>query len=44
VLLGGVSRRLAAEAHCPVIVLPRGVESPLEALIAEAPGAATAGS
>ena len=34
VLLGGVSRRLAAEAHCPVIVLPRGVESALEALIA----------
>jgi nucleotide-binding universal stress UspA family protein len=36
VLLGGVSRRLAAEAQCPVIVLPRGVESSLEALIAEA--------
>jgi nucleotide-binding universal stress UspA family protein len=33
VLLGGVSRRLAAEAHCPVVVLPRGVESSLEALI-----------
>ena len=44
VVLGGVSRRLAAEAHCPVIVLPRGVESALEALLAEAPGAATAGS
>ena len=44
VLLGGVSRRLAAEAHCPVIVLPRGVESALEALIAEAPGAAAGGS
>jgi nucleotide-binding universal stress UspA family protein len=44
VLLGGVSRRLAAEAQCPVIVLPRGVASPLEALIAELPGAATAGS
>jgi nucleotide-binding universal stress UspA family protein len=43
VLLGGVSRRLAAESHCPVVVLPRGVESSLEALIAEAPGAATAG-
>jgi nucleotide-binding universal stress UspA family protein len=42
VLLGGVSRRLAAEARCPVIVLPRGVESALEALIAEAPGGATA--
>jgi nucleotide-binding universal stress UspA family protein len=36
VLLGGVSRRLAAEAHCPVIVLPRGVASSLEALIGEA--------
>ncbi len=31
VVLGGVSRRVAAEAHCPVIVLPRGVESPLAA-------------
>ena len=39
VLLGGVSRRVVAEAHCPVIVLPRGVEAPLEALLAEAPGA-----
>jgi nucleotide-binding universal stress UspA family protein len=36
VLLGGVSRRVVAEAHCPVIVLPRGVEAPLEALVAEA--------
>jgi nucleotide-binding universal stress UspA family protein len=44
VLLGGVSRRLAAEAHCPVIVLPRGVASSLEALIAESPGAAAGGS
>ena len=44
VLLGGVSRRLAAEAHCPVIVLPRGVASSLEALVAEAPGAASAGT
>ena len=39
VLLGGVSRRVAAEAHCPVIVLPRGVESPLQALMSGAPGA-----
>jgi nucleotide-binding universal stress UspA family protein len=39
VLLGGVSRRVAADAHCPVIVLPRGVEAALEALVAEAPGA-----
>jgi hypothetical protein len=27
VLLGGVSRRLMVEAHCPVIVVPRGVEA-----------------
>jgi nucleotide-binding universal stress UspA family protein len=40
VLLGGVTRRLTAEAHCPVIVLPRGVTSSLEALSATAPGAA----
>jgi nucleotide-binding universal stress UspA family protein len=39
VLLGGVSRRVAAEASCPVIVLPRGVESSLQSLMAEAPGA-----
>jgi nucleotide-binding universal stress UspA family protein len=35
VLLGGVSRRVAAEARCPVIVLPRGVGASLEALLAE---------
>ena len=40
VLLGGVSRRLTAEAQCPVIVLPRGVTSSLEALMATSPGAA----
>src|SRR3954452_21909834 len=39
VLLGGVSRRVAADAHCPVIVLPRGVESPMQALMSAAPGA-----
>ena len=44
VLLGGVSRRLAAEAQCPVIVLPRGVTSSLEALVAETPGTASASS
>jgi nucleotide-binding universal stress UspA family protein len=33
VLLGGVSRRVAAEAHCPLIVLPRGVPASLEALV-----------
>jgi nucleotide-binding universal stress UspA family protein len=38
VLLGGVSRRLAADGRCPVIVLPRGVEASLEALMAETPG------
>jgi nucleotide-binding universal stress UspA family protein len=37
VLLGSVSRHVATEAHCPVIVLPRGVEASLEALLAEAP-------
>jgi nucleotide-binding universal stress UspA family protein len=37
VLLGSVSRDLATEAHCPVIVLPRGVEASLESLLAEAP-------
>jgi nucleotide-binding universal stress UspA family protein len=37
VLLGGVSRRIAAEAHCPVMVLPRGVESPLLALTSAEP-------
>jgi nucleotide-binding universal stress UspA family protein len=33
VLLGSVSHRLAAEAHCPVLVLPRGVSAPLDALL-----------
>jgi nucleotide-binding universal stress UspA family protein len=40
VLLGGVSRRVAAEAHCPVIVLPRGADTPLADLLGE--GAASA--
>jgi nucleotide-binding universal stress UspA family protein len=35
VLLGGVSRRVTAEAHCPVIVLVREAERGLEALIGE---------
>ena len=39
VLLGGVSRRLAADARCPVVVLPRDVKDSLEALMAETPGA-----
>lgn len=40
VLLGGVSRRVATAAQCPVIVLPRGVHASLEALQAEVPGGA----
>jgi nucleotide-binding universal stress UspA family protein len=40
VLLGGVSRRGVTEAHCPVIILPRGVEASLEALMAGAGQAA----
>jgi nucleotide-binding universal stress UspA family protein len=40
VLLGSVSRHVVAESHCPALVLPRGVESALDALLAEAPGAA----
>jgi len=35
VLLGGVSRRVTAEAACPVIVLERGAEASLESLIVE---------
>jgi nucleotide-binding universal stress UspA family protein len=34
VMLGGVTRRVVTEARCPVIVLPRGVESALEDLLA----------
>src|SRR4051794_237384 len=34
VMLGGVTRRVTVEAHCPVIVLTRGVEATLESLIA----------
>jgi nucleotide-binding universal stress UspA family protein len=37
VLLGGVSRRVVASASCPVLVLARGVEAPLDAWAA-APG------
>jgi nucleotide-binding universal stress UspA family protein len=35
VLLGSVSQRVTAEAHCPVSVLPRGVKAPLDALLEE---------
>jgi nucleotide-binding universal stress UspA family protein len=41
VLLGGVSRRVVSEAHCPVIVLARGAETGLEALIDERTAAST---
>jgi hypothetical protein len=33
---------VAAEAYCPVIVLPRGVEAPLEALMTTTPGTGVA--
>jgi nucleotide-binding universal stress UspA family protein len=39
VLLGGVSRRVVSEARCPVIVLARGVDTGLEALMDEGAGA-----
>jgi nucleotide-binding universal stress UspA family protein len=39
VLLGGVSRRVVSEARCPVIVLARGVDTGLEALVDEGAGA-----
>jgi nucleotide-binding universal stress UspA family protein len=41
VLAGGVSGRVSREAHCPVIVVPRGVETPLGGLFAQ-PAATTA--
>jgi hypothetical protein len=41
VLLGSVTRRVIGEAHCPVIVLPRGVKATLETLLEAAPAAAT---
>jgi nucleotide-binding universal stress UspA family protein len=34
VLAGGVSGRVIRGAHCPVIVVPRGVEAPLGELFA----------
>jgi hypothetical protein len=33
VMLGGVSRRVTASAGCPVLVLPRGTEGEIEALL-----------
>ncbi|MEA2291557.1 MAG: hypothetical protein QOF17_577 [Solirubrobacteraceae bacterium] len=40
VVLGSVSSRVADEAHCPVLVLPRGVRAALDALVERAPSAA----
>jgi nucleotide-binding universal stress UspA family protein len=40
VILGSVSRRLAEDAHCPVVVVPRGVEASLEELGREVAAAA----
>ena len=40
VLLGSVTGLVMAAAHCPVVVVPRGVNASLEALVGEAPGAA----
>jgi nucleotide-binding universal stress UspA family protein len=37
VVLGSVSRRVLRGAHCPVIVLPRGVRASLAAILATAP-------
>jgi nucleotide-binding universal stress UspA family protein len=42
VLLGGVSRRVATEARCPVIVLPRTADGSVEALVADLPRAEAA--
>jgi nucleotide-binding universal stress UspA family protein len=39
VLIGGVSGRVVREAHCPVIVVPRGVEAPLDELFGTATAA-----
>jgi hypothetical protein len=36
VLLGSVSRRVTAQAYCPVIVMARGVKGALEQLMAPA--------
>jgi nucleotide-binding universal stress UspA family protein len=36
VMLGGVSRQVTAKASCPVLVLPRGAEDQLDALLSRA--------
>jgi nucleotide-binding universal stress UspA family protein len=40
VLAGGVSGRLLRAAHCPVIIVPRGIEVPLGGLFGAAPASA----
>jgi nucleotide-binding universal stress UspA family protein len=40
VMLGSVTRRVVTKAHCPVVVLPRGVKAALLDLVAESSGAA----
>ena len=35
VLAGGLSGRLARTSHCPVIMIPRGIEAPLETFATE---------
>jgi nucleotide-binding universal stress UspA family protein len=40
VTLGGVSRQVVASAACPVLVLPRGTEGQIDALVAAADAAA----
>jgi nucleotide-binding universal stress UspA family protein len=42
VLLGSVSRRVMSEAHCPAIVVPRGVAGALEALLEKSASAESA--
>jgi nucleotide-binding universal stress UspA family protein len=38
VLLGSVSGHLVREAACPVVVVPRGIEAPLEELFSAVSG------
>ena len=40
VIAGGLSGRLMRTSHCPVIVVPRGIEAPLETLFGPARTAA----
>lgn len=40
VMLGSVTRRVVAKAHCPVVVVPRGSKAALQGLVGESSGAA----